>query len=80
MSAPAVNVGDTVVHYWRYAHGGALREVLRTKIVRETPTQWVDASGGRWRKKDGRSVEASYGPELRYIMLEAEFDAKAGAR
>ena len=80
MSAPDVNVGDTVVHCWRYAHGDTLHEVLRTKIVRETPTQWIDATGGRWRKKDGRRVDANYGSDVRLIMPEAEFDTKAGTK
>lgn len=76
MTAPNIKVGDTVVHYWRYAHGVTLREVLRTKIVRETPTQWIDDRGDRWRKKDGSAVAAGYGANVRGIMPAAEFDAR----
>lgn len=80
MSAPAVNVGDTVVHVERFTWGGSSREILRTKIVRETKTQWVDASGGRWRKADGSRVHPCYGCLPRFIMSEAEFAAKDGAK
>jgi hypothetical protein len=53
-TAPKLHVGAAarVVELWVNSR----HEVYRTTIARETPTQWIDASGYRWRKVDGTLV------------------------
>ena len=72
MSAP-LKVGDAVVHVERF-NWGPPRRILDTTIARETATQWVDASGTRWRKSD-RAKVPQYKPGPRFIMSVPEFEA-----
>lgn len=72
-----MKVGDTVVHVARTGGYGKPRLILRTTIARETATQWIDATGTRWRKRDGRSVKPDPIDE-RSLMSEADF-AKGAA-
>ncbi len=61
MNAPQLKVGDAVIHVERFHHSSKnQREIYRTTIVRETPTQWVDAKGDHWRKGDGAMVPQRY--------------------
>ena len=70
MRARDWKVGDKMVHVEYSDH-----EVMRVTIVRETPTQWVDSHGCRWRKADGASLSHGSGCGPRSLVPAAEFDA-----
>ena len=61
--ALVIAVGSLVIHKAIWPE----REIVRTHIVRETPTQWVDAHGRRWRKSTLTMVP-QYEPEPRAIV------------
>jgi hypothetical protein len=62
MSSTEIKVGTEVNHVAIRPY----RVILRTRIVRETRTQWVDAHGNHWRKSNCEEV-SRYEPEPRKI-------------
>jgi len=64
MSSTEIKVGTEVNHVAIRPY----RVIRRGKIVRETPTRWVDDCGSQWRKSD-RCLVPQYGPEPRKIEV-----------
>lgn len=57
---PEVTIG-TKVATTQYRFGGSDTSYKITKIVRDTPTQWVGSDNTRYKKKDLRIIGDSYG-------------------
>lgn len=80
MSAPVLKVGDVAVQVERL-FGELRHEIRRVVIVRETPTQWIDDLGDRWRKSDGRSnARIGCGMYTRHLMTVPAFEAEMARR
>lgn len=71
-----MKVGDHAIHVERWG-GGKPRAIVLVTIVRETPTQWVDSIGTRWRKSDLSRVHKNYTKD-RYLMTEEAFKTAGG--
>lgn len=72
-----IKVGTKMVHVERfgYGQGGLARKILDVKIVRETPTRWVDDHMCQWNKATLAQVpQYAHGP--RYLMTPEAFAAQ----